>query len=69
MLLMQIVMLITVTLMFIVGVVMLAQYFMNKNSVNKENNKEVINQKLNLYVAIICFVGAIFIGVLIPFVG
>ena len=55
--------------MFIVGVIMLAQYFMNKNSVNKENNKEVINQKLNLYVAIICFVGAIFIGVLIPFIG
>ncbi len=62
-------MLVTVTLMVIVGVVMLAQYFMNKNSINKENNKEVINLKLNLYVAIICLVGALFIGVLIPFVG
>lgn len=69
MLLMQIVMLVTVTLMVIVGIVMLTLFFMNKNSIDKSNNKEVINLRLNLYVAIICFVGAILIGVLIPFIG
>ena len=69
MLLMQIVMLITVTLMFIIGVVMLTLFFINKNTVNKENNKEVVNLKLYLYVSIICFIGSIFIGVLIPLVG
>ena len=69
MLLMQIVMLITVTLMFIIGVVMLTLFFINKNTVNKENNTEVVNLKLYLYVSIICFIGSIFIGVLIPLVG
>lgn len=69
MLFMQIVMLVTVTLMAIIGVVMLALFFMNKNKVNKDNNKEVINLKLYLYVSIICLVGALFIGILIPFVG
>lgn len=69
MLFMQIVMLIVVTLMAIIGIVMLALYFMNKNKINKEEDKEVVNQKLNLYVSIICLVGAIVIGILIPLVG
>ena len=69
MLLMQVVMLITVTIMFVIGMVMMVLFLAYKDKVNKENDKEVVNQKLNLFVSIICLVGALVIGILIPLVG
>ncbi len=69
MLLMQVVMLITVTIMFVIGMVMMVLFLANKDKVNKENDKEVVNQRLNLFVSIICLVGALVIGILIPLVG
>ena len=53
MLLMQVVMLITVTIMFVIGMVMMVLFLANKDKVNKEYDKEVVNQRLNLFVSLL----------------
>lgn len=52
-------------LMLMIGTFFLILYFINAKKYNKENEKEVLNQKLNLYLAILILVGAVVIGTFI----
>lgn len=52
-------------LMLMIGTFFLILYFINAKKYNKENEKEVLNQKLNLYLAILILIGAVVVGTFI----